>query len=114
MRSIKNIFLKYKFYIVGIFILLFISYVGSIAMVLGSDAYRVAKEFVLNSDEIQTVLGPIRDAGFTPKASIEYAGSRGEAYYYLNVATDTKVQKIYVELEKIDDTWEVKRYRILD
>jgi len=114
MNRIRSFLLRYKRHIIVVVLLVVASYVVSIGFTLGSDAYKVAKEYVQNSEELKRKLGTIDAVGFTPRAGLSYSGGRGEAFYYLNVASNGNVRQVYIELTKVDKTWEVTKARIID
>lgn len=98
-------------------ILCFIAYGSSFAVILSSDAYKTAKQYVLHSEEIEEKIGKPEqvniDFYILPRGSISVAGGKGTAHYYLNVFTNGKIFQIYTELRKIENKWEVIDYQIL-
>lgn len=97
--------------------LFLVSYGLSFAVLVTSDAYTTAKEYVYGSEELNNEFGKIQqvniDFGIKPGGGISFFGDHAEANYNLNVFAKPNKHKIYIELEKIGRAWEVKKYKIL-
>lgn len=98
----------------SILLMLAASYIIAIGVLLSSDAYRTAREYVLNSDEIQAELGPLVAVGFTPRAGMRFQWDSCEAYYVLNaLSIDRRRSKVFVDLRYVNGQWQVVDYKII-
>ena len=118
MQKILSFLKKHKNYVWMLAVFLFLAYGANFAIVLGSDAYQVAKTYVRGSKEVSDEIGKVEDVNIAfslfVKGGVRSGGSKGTAYYYLNVLTNLGIREVYVELKKVDDKWKVESHRILE
>ena len=100
--------------VLGGLLTLAVSYMIAIGVLLSSDAYRISRKYVLNSDEIQAVLGPLVAVGFTPRAGMRLTWQSPEAHYVLNtLSVDRRRSKVLVSLRYLNGQWQVVDYKII-
>jgi hypothetical protein len=96
-------------------LLLFLSHVGAIMILATHDSYKVAREFVYDSKELNDKFGKVRQVRMhlVKIGGISYRPNKATAHYYLNVSTEQNQYLLaHVRLEKIGDEWAITKYEI--
>lgn len=75
---------------------------------LHSDAYRTAREFVNDNQELINALGPVKKCTLHPLGwQISYSGPNGVADFDLRVTGDKQEGNVFVSLETDLGQWKV-------
>lgn len=100
--------------VLGVLLTLAVCYAIAIGVMLSSDAYRISREYVLSSDQIQAVLGPLVAVGFTPRAGMRFNWDSIQAHYVLNaLSVDSHRSKVLVSLRYMNGQWQVVDWKIV-
>ncbi|MBU1223845.1 MAG: hypothetical protein KKA22_11990 [Gammaproteobacteria bacterium] len=78
-----------------------------------SDAFGVARRFIMESPMVQTKLGTVTEVQLTPFGyELEFAGSSGSADFEFNVKSSTARGKAHIKLKKDFGEWKVTEARL--
>ena len=89
------------------------TYLASYVAARSSDAFEVARSFIVASPAAQKELGEIIDVGLSPFGyALEFSGSGGSADFECNVTGRATSGKVYIRLRKGRDGWKVIDARV--
>ncbi len=107
----KNKFIKYLAYsIIGIIVLYISVTIGNTIKISNSESFKVAKDYVLNDENIINQLGNIKSFGSFPSGAIKTINGIEHAQIELFVEGSIKEGNIVLIMEKNGNNWEVKDF----
>lgn len=96
-----------KISLIAFFIVIATYFVGYFAS-KNSEAFSVAKDFILKSEIVRNELGGVDSVNISPFGyEFEFAGSHGSAEFECDLVGGAKSGKAYVHLKKQSDRWMV-------
>ncbi|MDO1451422.1 cytochrome c oxidase assembly factor Coa1 family protein [Rhodocytophaga aerolata] len=95
------------FVIIGLLIVFFIFH-----KLNNSDVSKVAKEYILTSEEIKARIGEVKEFGWASIGSIEESQQEGQAQLNFAITGANKKADIQIYLSKDASGWKVDKYKL--
>ena len=106
---------RWRRLILGFFILFMaihiIGYIISKTVIVNTEPYRAAKNFIVSNQEINEKIGHVKSVSPSLFAgwSLRYSGPRSNAEFELSVEGTISKGKVYIKLEKAEGLWKVTK-----
>ncbi|MDP2940514.1 MAG: cytochrome c oxidase assembly factor Coa1 family protein [Candidatus Omnitrophota bacterium] len=86
-------------------------YCVSYILVLRSEPYQFAKDYIKNDPKIKNELGEIKTIQLHFfNSSLEYSGPKGEAEFLLTIKGQNGQRDLYISLKRSLGKWSVEKY----
>ncbi len=101
---------KIVYSVIGIIIISFFLYLISYLLILRSEPYKIARQFIMYNPSVNSNIGHVNNIRLNYFGySLKYTGPYGNAKFSFYVVGEKGQKQVYITLKKETGNWEVEK-----